>query len=381
MAIINSSSYKLLNSRTVVNILGSKAVQTTKYPHIRDNYYDLKISGNSKILVLVKPAYASNIEKIYDDITALFATDVLLGGNKVFTTGRKSDILGVEFILSLQRATSKLEIFFRSQKELRTRRPSELLRPGVLNEEYFVSKINDQVEKINVAKSAVGLPNLFDPNLNLVLYENNIQKYTITGITSIERVGQLLGKTDVMVKTKNNKEIGISLKKENFSFWSSASKYAAAKSILDYLIKSNLIVVSNKGGTGTLTEVATGNNLKGIRIKATIGEVKKYCFGGEDNKVDYILIQSFDPGDFRDIRKSGGGQDYKLELNSSIIYKEISSDIIRMKDDVYLTIVPSTKNSSALMPNYPGFRVQFSNARSSKDFYEPKLPTISMGRL
>lgn len=381
MAIINSSGYKLLNSRTVINILNSKSVQNTKYPHIRNNFYDIKRSSDSKIVVLVKNQYASNIEKIYDDITRLFATDVLLSGNKVFTTGRPSDILGVEFILTLRRATTNLEIFFRNQKEPRVKRPSELLRPGVLNEEYFVSKINDQVAKINKAKTAVGLPNLFDPDLNLVLYENNIQKYMISGITSIERVGQLLGKSDVLIKTKSNKEVGISLKKENFSFWGSASKYAAAKNIIDYLVKSNLISVSNKSGVGVLTEVATGISLKGIKIKATIGEIKKYCFGGEENKVDYILIQSFDVGDFRDIRKIGGGQDYKLELNSSIIYKETSNDIIRMKNDVYLTIVPSTKNSSALMPNYPGFRIQFSNEKSSKGFYEPIIPTISMGRL
>jgi hypothetical protein len=328
----------------------------------------------------VKSQYSSNLERIYDDITKLFSTDVLLNGKSIFVTGRQSNVLGVDFILTLQRATSKFEIFFKSQKSIKPKVP-ELLRPGILNEEYFVSKINDQVKKINEAKNTIALPNLFDPNLNLVLYENNQQKYTINGIKSIERVGQLLGKEDVSIKTKNNKKIKISLKKENFSFWGSASQYSAANDILDYLIKSNLISVSNSSGRGVLTDISTGKPLIGIRLKATIGEIKKYCFGEGMNKVDYILIQSFNVGDFRDIRKVGGGQDYKLELNSSIIYKETSNDIIRMRDNVYLTIVPSSSNSSALMPNYPGFRIQFATKGASKGYYEPSLANISLGRL
>jgi len=113
----------------------------------------------------------------------------------------------------------------------------------------------------------------------------------------------------VAIKSKNRTEVNISLKKQNFSFWSSASKYSAAKNILDYLVKSNIISVSNAGGRGVITNLSTGKPLVGIKTKATIGEIKKYCFGDGENKVDYILIQSFDAGDFRDIRKTGGGQD------------------------------------------------------------------------
>jgi hypothetical protein len=226
------------------------------------------------------------------------------------------------------------------------------------------------------------MPSIFDPNLNLVLFENNRQKYTVNGITSIQRIGQELGKSDVRIKTKNRTEVNISLKKQNFSFWSSASKYSAAKNILDYLVKSNIISVSNAGGRGVITNLSTGKPLVGIKTKATIGEIKKYCFGDGENKVDYILIQSFDAGDFRDIRKTGGGQDYKLELNSAIIYKENSNDIIRMRNDVYLTIVPSSGNSSALLPNYPGFRIQFATAAAtSTSYFEPNISGISLGRL
>lgn len=380
MAIINSSGYRILNSATVINILNSSAVQNKNYPQIRTTYYDLKKTSDSKLLVIIKQQYSGNIERIYDDITRLFATDVLLGGQKVFTTGEKSNLLGIDYVLNLQRATKKVQVFFKSQKATAPKVP-ELLRPGVLNEEYFVSKINDQVKKINEAKVAVGLPDIFDPSLNLVLYENNKQKYTINGINSIERIGQELGKSDVKIKTKNRTEVNISLKKENFSFWGSASKYSAAKDILDYLSKNNIVSVSSKNGKGSLTEISTGNNLIGIRLKSTVGEIKKYCFGGEGNQVDYILIQSFDVGDFRDIRKVGGGQEYKLELNSSLIYKEIANDIIRMRDNVYLTIVPSSGNASALTPNYPGFRIQFATAGASSKYYEPNIPANAINRL
>ncbi len=379
MAIINSSGYRVLNATTVINILTSAAVQTRNYPQVRTNFYSLKKYSDSKILVVIKSTYANNVERIYDDITRLFATDVLLGGKKVFTTGEKSKYLGIDFVLNLQRGTNKVQLFFKTENTTKAKVP-ELLRPGVLNEEYFVSKINDQVQKIKEAKIAVGMPRVFDPNLNLILFENNKQKYTITGVTSIERIGQELGKSDVRIKTKNRTEVNISLKKQNFSFWGSASKYSAAKDILDYLVKANVISVSSKSGRGVMLD-ASGNPLVGIKIKATIGEVKKFCFGEGDNKVDYILIQSFNVGDFKDIRKVGGGQDYKLELNSETIYTETASDIIRMRDDVYLTIVPSSDNASALMPNYPGFRIQYANAAASSKYFEPSLPIGTLGRL
>lgn len=379
MAIINSSGYRLLNATTVVNILNSSAVQTTKYPHIRSRFYDLKKSNN-KILLTVKSEYSSNVEKIYDDITRLFATDVLLGGKKVFTTGEKSNKLGVDFVLNLQRSTNKVQLWFKAEK---TSKPkvAEINRPGVLNEEYFVSKINDQIEKINEAKLAVGMPTLFDPNLNILLYENYKQKYAITKVSSIQRIGQERGKSDVRIQTKNEDEINISLKKENFSFWGSAAGYSAAKNILDYLIKSNLIVVSNKNGRGVLTDASNGNSIMGIRMKATVGEIKKYCFGDVGNKVDYILIESFSNLNFSEVRKVGGGEDYKLGLYSAKIYKESANDIIRMRNDVYLSIVPDSDNASALMPNYPGLKIQFVNAAASSKYFEPKLPVGTLGRL
>lgn len=380
MAIINSSGYRVLNASTVINILTSAAVQTRNYPQVRPNFYSLKKYNDSKLLVVIKSTYANNAERIYDDITRLFATDVLLGGKQVFTTGEKSNKLGVDFVLNLQRGTNKVQLWFKTEK---TSKPkvAEINRPGVLNEEYFVSKINDQVQKINEAKLAVGMPTLFDPNLNILMYENYKQKYTISGIASIERIGQELGKSDVRIKTKNRTEINISLKKENFSFWGSAAQYVAAKNILDYLVKSGVITVSNNSGRSTLTDASTGKQLFGIRTKATVGEIKKYCFGESGNKVDYILIQSFSNLNFSEMRKVGGGEDYKLGLYAAKIYTESANDVIRMQDDVYLTIVPDSSNASALMPNYPGLKIQFANAAASSKYFEPSLPSGTLGRL
>jgi hypothetical protein len=313
----------------------------------------------------------------------LFSIDVLLGGKKIFVSGQNNNTLGIDKKIILQMGAKKVEIFFRFNKFSQTKsKVPELLRPGVLNEEYFVSKINDQISKIKNAKTEIGLPSIFDPSLDVVLYENNVKKYTIPSIESIERVGQLLEKEDVLIKTKNNKKISISLKKENFSFWSSASTYQASKKIIDYLVKNNFIKVGYSNGRGSLIDLSTGKQLLGIKLPATIGEIKKYCFGSDKNKVDYILIQSFNIGDFKEMRRSGSsGLEYKFELNSAYIYTESSKDIIRMKNNVYLTIVPSSSNSSSLLPNYPGFRIQFATASSSASYYEPNLKGISLSRI
>jgi hypothetical protein len=201
-------------------------------------------------------------------------------------------------------------------------------------------------------------------------------------VVSIERLGQELEKTDVRIKT-DNKIINISLKKENFSFWSSASKYSAAKNIINHLIETNQIEISkNNSGRTVIKNPVTGEKIDGIKLPATVGEIKKYCFGEGNNKINYILINSYNPGDFKEIRKTGlRGEGYKLDLNSKIVYTETSKDIIRMKNDVYLTIVPSSKNSSALLPEYPGFRIQFANNKSSLKFLLPDIKGVYLQRI
>jgi hypothetical protein len=384
MSIIDSSSYSILNAGTVISILTSSAVQKNKnYPHIRDSFFNIKKLSENRILILVKPAYTSNIEKIFDDIAKLFSVDVLLQKKKVFTTSEVSNIVGVDFILNLQRQAKNIKILFKSSKSPIKEKLPELLRPGVLNEEYFTSVINDAIFKLDESKNEVGLPRIFNPRLMLGIYENNKKKYIIGPIKSIKRIGQELEKTDVRMKT-DKKDINISLKKQNFSFWSSASQYKPAKNIIEYLINSNQIEIS-KGSTGKpkIKNLITGEEILGIKLPATIGEIKKYCFGENQNEIDFILINSYNPGDFRELRKTGmGGEDYKLDLNSSIVYTNKSSDIIRMRDDVYLTIVPSSsKNSSALMPEYPGFKIHFQNKKSTEKFFQPKLNSISLQRI
>lgn len=383
MAIIDSSSYSILNARTIINILTSSKIQNNRnYPHIRSSYFDAKKATESKVIVLVKPLYSSNTERIFDDIAKLFSVDVLIKKKKVLVESETSNAVGVNFVLDLQYQSKSVKILFKSAKsEIKEKLP-EILKPGSLNEEYFTSVINDAIVKLNESKEEVGLPRIFNPRLLLGIYENNVKKYTIGPVKSIERLGQELEKTDVRIKTDSG-NINISLKKENFSFWSSASKYSAAKNIIDHLIATNQIQISKSGsGRTEITNPVTGEKINGIKLPATIGEIKKYCFGENTNKIDYILINSYNPGDFKEIRRTGlSGEDYKLDLNSTIVYTETSKDIIRMKDDVYLTIVPSSKNSSALLPDYPGFRIQFANKKSSSKFLLPDVKGASLQRI
>lgn len=383
MAIIDSSNYAILNARTIINILTSSKVQTNRsYPHIRSSYFDLKKATENKILILIKPIYTSNTEKIYDDIAKLFSTDVLLKKKKILVESETSNIVGINFALDLQQQSRSVKVLFKSAKGSIKEKLPELLRPGVLNEEYFTSVINDSIVELNEAKTEIGLPRIFNPRLLLGIYENNRKKYVIGPIKSVERLGQELEKTDVRIKTDNG-DVNISLKKENFSFWSSASGYAAAKKIMNHLVNTNQIQVSkNNFGRTEIINVETGEKINGIKLPATVGEIKKYCFGVSPNKITYILINSYNPGDFKEIKKTGkSGEDYILDLNSKIVYTETSNDIIRMRDDVYLTIVPSSKNSSALMPEYPGFRIQFANKKSSSKFFIPNVSGVSLQRI
>lgn len=383
MTIIDSSSYVILNAKTIINILTSGKVQNNKnYPHIRSSYFDIKKASESKIFILIKPTYASNSEKIYDNIAKLFSTDVLIKKKKILVESETSNAVGISFILDLQQQSKSVKILFKSAKsEIKEKLP-EILRPGSLNEEYFTFMIDKALIKLDKSKKEVGLPGIFNPRLLLGIYENNIKKYTIGPIKSIKRLGQELEKTDVRIKIDTG-DVNISLKKENFSFWSSASKYSATKNIMDHLVKTNQIEILKNGSSRTeLKNPVDGKKITGIKLQATVGEIKKYCFGENNNKIDYILINSFNPGDFKEIKKIGlSREDYKLDLNSSIVYTKTFKDIIRMKDDVYLTIVPSSKNSSALLPDYPGFRVQFANKKSSYNFFTPNIDGVFLQRI
>jgi len=382
MALIDRSTYAILNSRTIMSILTSSKVQNNKnYPHLRSSYFDIKKVSESKILLLVKSTYISNIEKIHDDIARLFSTDVLIKKKKILVESETSNAVGFNFILDLQQQSKSVKILFKSAKSEIKQKLPEILKPGSLNEEYFTSVINDAVIKLNESKEEVGLPRIFNPRLLLVIYENNVKKYTVGPIKSIERLGQELEKTDVRIKTDNG-NINISLKKENFSFWSSASRYSAVKNIINHLVQTNQIEISSSSGRTLIKNPVTGEKIDGIKLPATVGEIKKYCFGENTNKIDFILINSYNPGDFKEIRKTGmSGEDYKLDLNSKIVYIETSKDIIRMKNDVYLTIVPSSKNSSALLPEYPGFRIQFANKKSSSKFLLPNITGAYLQRI
>jgi hypothetical protein len=324
MALIDSSTYAILNSRTIMSILTSSKVQNNKnYPHLRSSYFDIKKVSESKILLLVKSTYISNIEKIHDDIARLFSTDVLIKKKKILVESETSNAVGFNFILDLQQQSKSVKILFKSAKSEIKQKLPEILKPGSLNEEYFTSVINDAVIKLNESKEEVGLPRIFNPRLLLVIYENNVKKYTVGPIKSIERLGQELEKTDVRIKTDNG-NINISLKKENFSFWSSADTYEnVPMQILNKTLQSGKVALKTSPGQPS-TFVG---NVGGIRVPATIPEVKKYCFGGPTG-VDYIVINA---------KLTGVGKNNVINMSGINIFKNDNTrDILRMLPDVYL---------------------------------------------
>ena len=379
MALIDSTTYKILNASTVLNILNSKTVQTTSYPHIRSSFFDAKKSSTSdyKVIIKVKSAFVSNKEKIYDDIVKLFSVDVLLSKTKILVTSDSVKKPGIDFSVNLQHRGKNLKIIFPSG---RAQLP-EILRPGVLNEEYFASKIDDCANKLQEVRDEIGLINFYNPRLYLVLHENFKEKFTLGPVKSAERVGQELGKTDVKIRCIDGKIIDVSLKKDNFSFWSSASTYSPAKAILDHLIKTQQVTL-NKSSNG-MTQIFDANNmpLEGIKSPATVGEIKKFCFGEGKNNVDYVIISSFSSNDFSDLQVMGtSGEDYKIGIYANVVYTESSVDIERMKDNVYLTISSSTSNSSALSP-YTGLKIEFTTANKSSKYYMANLRNSSVSRL
>jgi hypothetical protein len=52
--------------------LNSKIVQISKYPHIRPQYYSIKKTSDSKLVIFVNKQFSSNSEKIYDSYGYFF---------------------------------------------------------------------------------------------------------------------------------------------------------------------------------------------------------------------------------------------------------------------------------------------------------------------
>jgi hypothetical protein len=240
----------------------------------------------------------------------------------------------------------------------------QVLKPGEAYELYFKSVILDGLGELQELREQLDIPeNIFNVyhNLTLNLYDSDGMKASIGPITGAEKVGQLLGKSDVDISVRNKPKVKISLKQSNFSFWSSAATYTPRPlNVLNSAISSGKVIAKKTSGGLTYFD----NNVGGIRVPATIDEVQKFCFGGLTG-VDYIVING------GNVRKGDRATDNKLilQMTAEKIYRnKIPSELTRMQPDVFLIIKANSdgKTASGLSP-YRGLTIHFVNKRHAYD--------------
>lgn len=233
---------------------------------------------------------------------------------------------------------------------------SGILKPGEPYELYFHSVILDALTDLKELREEMDVPpQIFDMynNVTLNIYGGG-KKISIGPIKSADKVGQTGQKPDILIKTKTGKNVTISLKQGNFSFWSSADTYQnVPKKILENSLNRGIVSLQSSPGQS----IVFANNVGGIRVPATIDEIKKYCFGGPTG-VDYIVINAKLTGVSRNI----------ISMNGLNIFKNNNpGDIMRLIPDVYLVIKKDTRrNASAMLP-YKGLTVSFVNRAHAFD--------------
>ena len=248
--------------------------------------------------------------------------------------------------------------YVKIQLEKSTGKISSVLKPGEAYELYFHSVILEQLSKIKELKKEFdGIPpQIFDMynNVTLNLYGGGKQ-VSIGPILSADKVGQTGKKPDIVIKTKPGKTIKISLKQGNFSFWSSADAYEIVPmQILNKTLQAGKVTLNTPPGQPS-TFVG---NVRGIRVPATIPEVKKYCFGGPTG-VDYIVINA---------KLTGVGKNNVISMSGINIFKNDNTrDILRMLPDVYLVIRSAPNKNATAMSPYKGLTVDFVNKSHAFD--------------
>jgi hypothetical protein len=247
--------------------------------------------------------------------------------------------------------------YIKIQLEKTKGKTSSVLKPGEAYELYFHSVINDELNKLKELREEMdGVPSqIFDMynNVTLNLYGGG-KKISIGPIKSADKVGQSFKKPDISIKTKNGKDTTISLKQGNFSFWSSADTYQnVPKKILENTAAKGIVSLKTAPNGNTVFD----GNVGGIRVPATIDEIKKYCFGGPSG-VDYIVINAKLTGVNRNIISMSG---------INIFKNNNSGDLMRMSSDVYLVIRSGSSRSASAMFPYKGFTVNFVNRAHAFD--------------
>lgn len=231
---------------------------------------------------------------------------------------------------------------------------SPIMKPGEAYELYFESVILGGLKNLKELREEMDIPqSMFDMyhNLTLVINAGN-KKISIGPIKSVDKVGQLGGKTDIRINLKTGRSVKISLKQGNFAFWSSAGTFDSTYSVRPKKILDKSISIGQVS-VGTDNEIIFPTGVNGLRVPANESEIKKYAFGTGADVVDYIIVNA--------------GQ-VNYNSNTNVIYmtgmqiykKNDSSDIRKMMNDFYMMIYRINGTASALRP-YKNVSVRYAN--------------------
>lgn len=322
--VINPDPYKLQN---LVNI--------SKFPG------DLIYKKKNTIHII--PKNLANSQSLYKNIK-----------NKLVTIYPNS-----QFNFTIDGNIGKIRVASNGYGSIHIRLPKKsipsVLKPGEAFELYFHSILLDGITHIKeITEEFSDIPssilNMY-VNLTLLIKSGN-KSITIGNIKSADKVGQLNAKPDIIIYRKIGNPVKISLKQSNFFSWSSADTYDnrfsnRVKAILDSAIKNNIVTL------GVDNKIIFPSGIKGLIYPSNLREVQKYAYGENNDKVDYIIINS---------NLSNFDSDTNIiYLNAEKIFKaDNNSDINEIRNDMYLNIYSSSGSSSALSP-YKNVRVRYVN--------------------
>lgn len=227
-----------------------------------------------------------------------------------------------------------VEIFRDNQKSLIVRvKPSkepQFLKTWRLNEEMFADITSEYIDYAEEDESKLSL-----------IITDGTKKVKIRNVTDAVRVGGQNKKPDIKITT-TNQSYNISLKMVDFASW-----HSYANNDLD-VSKDAIKILDNLPNI----TAAFGPGSSGVSVMSTIPEVKKFCYGGETDRVDYIISTNIAPKDF-----SYDSETHTLTLTVSKMYERNIIDYESIRKDCFLMI---TKSMGFSIGNkYRGYKITF----------------------
>jgi len=241
---------------------------------------------------------------------------------------------------------------------------SPILYGGKAYEAYFNSSIVDGLTKMKEMRDILDIPfSEFSNNfkLYLMIYAN-AKKIEIGPIQSTNMIGGENRKTDEQITLVGGKKINVSLKQENFFWWSGADTLDPVhsirpKNIIEKAINIGIVTVNQKGED---KEIIFPAHISGIRTLATLDEIKKYAFGGTSDKIDYIVINAGKPN----LDYEGDGNMIISMRGVNVFTNGKTRELIELQNDVYMVIYKTTGRSSSMKP-YTNVSVKFVNRKNA----------------